>query len=134
MIYFHNDYSEGCHEKVMQALIHTNMEQTPGYGTDDYCYAAADKIRKAVSSVYKLGGIIVRALKPKLNSKRYPLCKLRQKSCHTLVNTISSGCDIQGYRTIKLPYISIYFSQPLNRSICIGMRLKIRNAPLHAPL
>ena len=47
MIYFHNDYSEGCHEKVLQALIDTNMLQTPGYGTDDYCKAAADKIRTA---------------------------------------------------------------------------------------
>ena len=47
MIYFHNDYSEGCHELVMKALIDTNMEQTPGYGTDDYCKKAADKIRKA---------------------------------------------------------------------------------------
>ena len=47
MIYFHNDYSEGCHEKVLQALINTNLEQTPGSGTDDYCKAAADKIRSA---------------------------------------------------------------------------------------
>ena len=45
MIYFHNDYSEGCHEKVLQRLIETNMEQTTGYGEDAYCAAAADKIR-----------------------------------------------------------------------------------------
>lgn len=47
MIYFNNDYSEGCHEKVLEALIRTNMEQTLGYGEDEYCAAAADKIRKA---------------------------------------------------------------------------------------
>lgn len=46
MILFHNDYSEGCHEKVMQKLIQTNLEQTPGYGEDAYCAAAADMIRK----------------------------------------------------------------------------------------
>lgn len=46
MIYFHNDYAEGCHEKVLQKLIETNMEQTPGYGTDSYCMDAANKIRK----------------------------------------------------------------------------------------
>ena len=45
MIYFHNDYSEGCHEKVLEALIKTNMEQTPGYGEDAYCAAAAEKIK-----------------------------------------------------------------------------------------
>lgn len=47
MIYFHNDYSEGCHEEVLQKLIETNLEQTPGYGTDDYCLSAANKIKAA---------------------------------------------------------------------------------------
>lgn len=46
MIYFNNDYAEGCHEKVLEALIRTNMEQTPGYGEDAYCARAAEKIRK----------------------------------------------------------------------------------------
>lgn len=46
MVLFHNDYSEGCHEAVMQKLMQTNLEQTPGYGEDDYCAAAADMIRK----------------------------------------------------------------------------------------
>ena len=47
MIYFHNDYSEGCHEKVLENLIQTNMEQTPGYGMDEHCMAAAQKIKAA---------------------------------------------------------------------------------------
>ena len=34
MILFHNDYSEGCHEKVLEKLMQTNLEQTPGYGED----------------------------------------------------------------------------------------------------
>ena len=46
MIYFNNDYAEGCHENVLQALIRTNMDQTPGYSEDKYCAAAAAKIRK----------------------------------------------------------------------------------------
>ena len=47
MIYFHNDYSEGCHERILKKLTQTNLEQTPGYGTDDYCAEAAMLIRKA---------------------------------------------------------------------------------------
>ena len=47
MIYFHNDYSEGCHERILLRLAQTNLEQTSGYGEDKYCQAAADKIRKA---------------------------------------------------------------------------------------
>ena len=46
MILFHNDYSEGCHEKVLEALVNTNGEQTSGYGEDIYCARAAEKIRK----------------------------------------------------------------------------------------
>lgn len=46
MIYFNNDYSEGCHEKVLEALTRTNLVQTPGYGEDEYCARAAEKIRK----------------------------------------------------------------------------------------
>ena len=45
MIYFNNDYAEGCHPEVLRRLIETNLIQTSGYGTDAYCAAAADKIR-----------------------------------------------------------------------------------------
>lgn len=45
MIYFNNDYAEGCHPKVLEALVRTNMEQTPGYGTDGYCRSAAERIK-----------------------------------------------------------------------------------------
>ena len=48
MIYFNNDYSEGCHPEVLAALTRTNMEQTFGYSEDEYCAAAADKIRKII--------------------------------------------------------------------------------------
>ena len=45
MIYFNNDYSEGCHPKILEALTRTNYEQTLGYGEDEYCAQAAEKIR-----------------------------------------------------------------------------------------
>ena len=47
MLYFINDYSEGAHEKILQHLIDTNMEQLAGYGMDHYCEAAKEKIKKA---------------------------------------------------------------------------------------
>ena len=46
MIYFHNDYSEGCCPQILDRMIATNLEQTPGYGEDLYCASAADKIRR----------------------------------------------------------------------------------------
>ena len=45
MLYFNNDYAEGCHPKVLEALTKTNFEQTPGYGEDPYFASAARKIR-----------------------------------------------------------------------------------------
>ena len=46
MYSFRNDYSEGAHPRVLQALADTNDVQTAGYGTDPYCAAAADTIRR----------------------------------------------------------------------------------------
>lgn len=45
MILFHNDYSEGCHDTVLQYLMQTNSEQNPGYGEDIHCRNAAERIR-----------------------------------------------------------------------------------------
>ena len=41
MIRFNCDYNEGAHPRVLEALVKTNMEQTPGYGEDPYCEKAA---------------------------------------------------------------------------------------------
>ncbi len=48
MISFMNDYSEGAHPRIMEALNRTNLEQTVGYGMDEYCAEAADLIRKRI--------------------------------------------------------------------------------------
>ena len=46
MYSFRNDYSEGAHPQVLQALIDTNLEQTCGYGLDHHCQEAANLIRE----------------------------------------------------------------------------------------
>ncbi len=46
MIYFNCDYNEGAHPKILERLGATNWEQTPGYGEDAYCEAAARLIRE----------------------------------------------------------------------------------------
>lgn len=45
MIRFECDYEEGMHPKILDKLIKTNLEQTPGYGKDEYCIAATNKIK-----------------------------------------------------------------------------------------
>ncbi|MEO2203581.1 low specificity L-threonine aldolase [Paenibacillus pabuli] len=50
MIRFECDYNEGAHERILQRLIETNMEQTSGYGTDPHCDRARALIRQACNS------------------------------------------------------------------------------------
>mgnify|MGYP000010865392 FL=1 len=47
MIHFDTDYMEGAHPEVMRRLLETNLEQTPGYGSDVYTKAAKERIREA---------------------------------------------------------------------------------------
>ena len=46
MILFNSDYIEGAHPSILDALIRTNFEQTPGYGEDSYCDEAREIIRQ----------------------------------------------------------------------------------------
>lgn len=43
---FHNDYNEICHPAVLQKLQELSERQMAGYGEDECCKAAADRIRQ----------------------------------------------------------------------------------------
>jgi len=45
-IRLNNDYSEGCHPDILDALIQTNLESTPGYGSDVYSLEAKKRIQE----------------------------------------------------------------------------------------
>jgi len=47
MISFESDYNNGCHEAILKRLMATNDEKATGYGLDDYCTMAKEKIRMA---------------------------------------------------------------------------------------
>ncbi|MDO3409815.1 low specificity L-threonine aldolase [Saccharibacillus sp. CPCC 101409] len=46
MTRFECDYTQGAHPRILQRLLETNMEQTSGYGTDEYCERARAHIRR----------------------------------------------------------------------------------------
>lgn len=50
MIGFHCDYLEGCHPSILKALVASNEIQCNGYGQDDFCKTAGDRIRTACVS------------------------------------------------------------------------------------
>lgn len=106
MIYFNNDYSEGCHSAVLEKLAQTNMEQTSGYGMDCYCAEAASKIRKLCGneklSVYFLVGgtqtnltVISAALRPHQGV-------LGAETAHVQVHE-TGAIEATGHKVISLP-------------------------------
>ncbi|MBQ3528105.1 MAG: low specificity L-threonine aldolase [Clostridia bacterium] len=60
MYRFNCDYLEGAHENIIKRLTETNLSQTPGYGADEICFSAKEKIRSAChcpdAAVYFLVG------------------------------------------------------------------------------
>lgn len=50
MISFSNDYSEGCHKNILDALNNINNNQYVGYGMDEICKEAKDRIRSVLNN------------------------------------------------------------------------------------
>lgn len=49
MLYsFNNDYSEGAHPRILQAMMEANLEQNDGYGLDRHSNHARELIRTAI--------------------------------------------------------------------------------------
>lgn len=106
MLYFNNDYAEGCHPRVLEALTKTNFDQTPGYGEDHYCAEAARKIRilcgrEDVAVHFLVGGtqtnmtVIAAALRPHQGA----LCA---QSGHIHVHE-TGAVEATGHKVLVLP-------------------------------
>ncbi|WP_273123106.1 threonine aldolase family protein [Bacillus weihaiensis] len=50
MYSFKNDYSEGAHPSILQALMETNLVQEDGYGGDQFTKSAIELIKKQIGS------------------------------------------------------------------------------------
>lgn len=50
MYSFKNDYSEGAHPRILQALLQTNYQQADGYGEDEFSRQAAELIKLKLDS------------------------------------------------------------------------------------
>ena len=48
---FSSDYMEGAHPRILERLLETNLEKTPGYGTDCYSERARARIREACGAL-----------------------------------------------------------------------------------
>ncbi|KIW11423.1 hypothetical protein PV08_10723 [Exophiala spinifera] len=45
---FADDYGEGAHPRILEALARTNLSQQPGYGNDEFCDKARTLIRESI--------------------------------------------------------------------------------------
>ena len=59
MLSFLSDYTDGAHPKILERLALLNAAPQPGYGEDEFCRGAKEKIRRALgreAEVYFLTG------------------------------------------------------------------------------
>lgn len=106
MIRFNCDYSEGAAPQILERLAATNLDQTPGYGEDDYCRQAArlilDQVQNPAAQVHFLVGgtqtnltVIAAALRPHQ-------CVLSADTGH--VNVHETGAiEACGHKVVTLP-------------------------------
>lgn len=106
MIRFNCDYSEGAHPKILERLAATNFEQTPGYGEDEYCARAAEKIRELCGNAgcavhFLVGGtqtnltLIAAALRPHQ-------CAIAAGTAHICVHE-TGAIEACGHKVLSLP-------------------------------
>ena len=106
MIRFESDYLEGALPEIMKALGDTNLVQTPGYGEDEYCAAAAAKIREKCAAPganvhFLIGGtqvnftLIAAALRPHQAA-------VAAASGHIAVHE-SGSVEATGHKVVALP-------------------------------
>lgn len=106
---FASDYMEGAHERIMERLLATNRESTPGYGTDSYCESAKEKIRMAAgspnASVYFLVGgtqtnaAVIGAMLPSYQGV------LASASGHVSLHE-AGAIELTGHKVLTLPHLN----------------------------
>ena len=108
-IKFETDYQEGCHPRILERLVSTNMEQTSGYGYDPHTEHARELIRATIgrpnAGVYFMaGGTQTNATVIKHFLKPYEGV-ISVSSGH--INVHESGAiESTGHKVIALPGIN----------------------------
>lgn len=105
MIRLNCDYSEGAHINILNRLIETNMEQTPGYGEDIYCEQASelikDLIKQADADIHFLVGGTQTNLTVISSALRPHQCVVCADSGH--INTHETGAiEATGHKVVAL--------------------------------
>lgn len=105
---FDCDYMAGAHPKVMEALLRTNMELTPGYGNDAYTAEAKRLIREAIAMpnaevFFLVGGTQTNAVAID-GILRHHEGVLAAESGHIAVHE-SGAIEASGHKVLTLPHV-----------------------------
>lgn len=106
-IHFDSDYMAGAHEEIIEALVRTNREHTPGYGADHYTDQAKRLIRKAIGQedaevMFLVGGTQTNATVIDGILHRHEGV-LAAESGHIAVHE-SGAIEASGHKVLTLPH------------------------------
>ena len=106
MISFESDYNNGAHPRVLEHLLATNDERTPGYGFDRFSERAKERIREACETpkaeIYFLPGgtqTNATAIDGMLLSHEAVICA---ETGHIAVHE-ATAVEASGHKVITLP-------------------------------
>ena len=106
MTLFINDYSEGCHERILDALTRTNREQTTGYGTDPYCEEARAILHREMNcptaDIWFLSGGTQTNLIAMTAALRPHEAVIGAASCHIFTHE-TGAIEATGHKVIAVP-------------------------------
>lgn len=106
MTLFINDYSEGCHERILEALTRTNRIQTTGYGTDPYCAEARDILRREMAcpdaDIWFLSGGTQTNLIALTAALRPHEAVIGAATCHIFVHE-TGAIEATGHKVLVIP-------------------------------
>lgn len=106
MYSFKNDYSEGAHPNILQALQENNLSQEAGYGEDEYSLAAKAEIKRHLNNtqaeIYFVTGGTQANLLVISSLLRPHEAVISAKSGH--INTHEAGAiEALGHRILSVP-------------------------------
>ena len=102
---FKNDYSEGCHPQILDALIKTNHSQQAGYGEDEYSTEAKscikEKINNKEAEVYFIsGGTLTNLIV--ISSILKPYQCVISASCGHILNNETGAIEATGHKVLSI--------------------------------
>jgi threonine aldolase len=105
---FQNDYTEGAHPSILEALTKTNLQQDEGYGNDSFCEEARTLIKQQIKN---------------------PQAAIHFTSGGTQANLISLAAMLKPYESVIAPFTSHISEHEAGAIEATGHKINTVEAP-----